>query len=132
VHQPAAIKQLQILGESIGVEVFSMGTDADPVKIAAAAVLSLSLSLSVLHVSRHFLCLCHSPIFGWRVRHDDSGQGRQHQWIDSQRLCFKCPDDKICTGIDFLPLLLSIPRIDDWRGGFNLLGLGDIVCKCDL
>jgi signal recognition particle subunit SRP54 len=38
VHQPAAIKQLQILGESIGVEVFSMGTDADPVEIAAAAV----------------------------------------------------------------------------------------------
>jgi signal recognition particle subunit SRP54 len=38
VHRPAAIKQLQILGESIGVEVFSMGTDADPVEIAAAAV----------------------------------------------------------------------------------------------
>ena len=37
VHRPAAIKQLQILGESIGV-VFSMGTDADPVEIAAAAV----------------------------------------------------------------------------------------------
>jgi signal recognition particle subunit SRP54 len=38
VYRPAAIKQLQILGESIGVEVFSMGTDADPVDIAAAAV----------------------------------------------------------------------------------------------
>jgi signal recognition particle subunit SRP54 len=38
VYRPAAIKQLQILGESIGVEVFSMGTDADPVEIAAAAV----------------------------------------------------------------------------------------------
>jgi hypothetical protein len=37
VHQPAAIKQLQILGKSIGV-VFSMGTNADPVEIAAAAV----------------------------------------------------------------------------------------------
>jgi signal recognition particle subunit SRP54 len=47
--RPAAIKQLQILGESIGVEAFSIGTDADPVKIAAAAVLSLSLSLS-LHI----------------------------------------------------------------------------------
>ena len=38
VYRPAAIKQLQVLGESIGVDVFSMGTDADPVDIAAAAV----------------------------------------------------------------------------------------------
>jgi len=38
VYRPAAIQQLEILGKSIGVEVFSMGTDADPVDIAAAAV----------------------------------------------------------------------------------------------
>lgn len=38
VYRPAAIKQLEILGESIGVEVFSMGTDADPVEIAKQAV----------------------------------------------------------------------------------------------
>lgn len=38
VYRPAAIKQLQILGESIGIEVFSMGTEADPVDIAAAAI----------------------------------------------------------------------------------------------
>lgn len=38
VYRPAAIKQLQILGESIGVEVFSMGTEVDPVDIAQAAV----------------------------------------------------------------------------------------------
>lgn len=38
VYRPAAIKQLQILGESIGVEVFSLGTDANPVEIAAQAV----------------------------------------------------------------------------------------------
>ena len=38
VYRPAAIKQLQILGESINVEVFSMGTDANPVDIAAKAV----------------------------------------------------------------------------------------------
>jgi signal recognition particle subunit SRP54 len=33
VYRPAAIKQLQVLGESIGVEVFTMGTDVDPVEI---------------------------------------------------------------------------------------------------
>ena len=43
--------------------------------------------------------------------------------------CFKYPEDKQCTGIDFLPMLLSIPRINDWRGGSALLGLGDIICK---
>ncbi|KAL3943654.1 MAG: hypothetical protein SGBAC_002274 [Bacillariaceae sp.] len=38
VYRPAAIKQLEILAESIDVEVFSMGTEADPVDIAAQAV----------------------------------------------------------------------------------------------
>ncbi len=38
VYRPAAIKQLQILGESISVEVYSEGTDADPVSIAQNAV----------------------------------------------------------------------------------------------
>jgi signal recognition particle subunit SRP54 len=34
VYRPAAIKQLQILGEQINVPVFTMGTDVSPVKIA--------------------------------------------------------------------------------------------------
>lgn len=38
VYRPAAISQLEILGESVGVDVFSMGTDADPVDIAIKAV----------------------------------------------------------------------------------------------
>lgn len=38
VYRPAAIKQLQVLGESIGVEVFSLGSDANPVDIAKEAV----------------------------------------------------------------------------------------------
>lgn len=38
VYRPAAISQLEILGESVGVDVFSMGTDADPVDIARQAV----------------------------------------------------------------------------------------------
>jgi len=35
IYRPAAIKQLQILGEQINVPVFTMGTDVSPVKIAA-------------------------------------------------------------------------------------------------
>jgi signal recognition particle GTPase len=38
VYRPAAIEQLEILGTSIGVDVFSMGTDADPAEIARLAV----------------------------------------------------------------------------------------------
>ena len=38
VYRPAAIKQLEVLGQSINVEVFSMGTDANPVDIAKEAV----------------------------------------------------------------------------------------------
>ena len=38
VYRPAAIKQLQILGQQIGVPVFEMGAGANPVDIARAAV----------------------------------------------------------------------------------------------
>jgi signal recognition particle subunit SRP54 len=38
VYRPAAIRQLEILGESIGVDVFSMGTEANPVDIASSAL----------------------------------------------------------------------------------------------
>jgi len=39
VYRPAAIKQLQVLGDQIGVAVFSMGDAESPVKIAKEAVL---------------------------------------------------------------------------------------------
>jgi signal recognition particle subunit SRP54 len=38
VYRPAAISQLEILGKSVDVDVFSMGTEADPVDIAVKAV----------------------------------------------------------------------------------------------
>jgi signal recognition particle subunit SRP54 len=38
VYRPAAIKQLQVLGEQIDTPVFSLGTDVSPVKIAKDAV----------------------------------------------------------------------------------------------
>jgi signal recognition particle subunit SRP54 len=38
VYRPAAIQQLEILGNSIDVEVFAMGTDVDPAEIARLAV----------------------------------------------------------------------------------------------
>jgi len=38
VYRPAAIKQLEVLGKSIDVDVFTLGTDADPVDIAVQAI----------------------------------------------------------------------------------------------
>jgi signal recognition particle subunit SRP54 len=38
VYRPAAIKQLQVLGEQIDTPVFSLGTDVSPVKIAKDSV----------------------------------------------------------------------------------------------
>lgn len=38
VYRPAAVKQLQVLGDQIGVTVFSQGTDLNPVDIAKNAV----------------------------------------------------------------------------------------------
>jgi signal recognition particle subunit SRP54 len=39
VYRPAAIKQLEVLGEQISVPVFTLGSDANPVDIATKAVL---------------------------------------------------------------------------------------------
>lgn len=38
IYRPAAIKQLQVLGEQLELPVFAMGTDVSPVNIAKAAV----------------------------------------------------------------------------------------------
>ena len=38
IYRPAAIKQLQVLGEQIGIPVFTLGDKQDPVNIAKAAV----------------------------------------------------------------------------------------------
>jgi signal recognition particle subunit SRP54 len=38
VYRPAAIKQLEVLGDSIGVPVFSKGTDANPVDIVSEGI----------------------------------------------------------------------------------------------
>ena len=38
VYRPAAIKQLEIVGETLDIPVFSMGTDVSPVKIAVEGV----------------------------------------------------------------------------------------------
>lgn len=38
IYRPAAIKQLQVLGEQLNIPVFSMGTDVSPVKVAKKGI----------------------------------------------------------------------------------------------
>jgi signal peptide peptidase-like protein 2B len=45
----------------------------------------------------------------------------------SADFCQKYPSDSRCRDGQPLPMLLTIPRINDFRGGSSLLGLGDIV-----
>jgi len=40
--------------------------------------------------------------------------------------CEKYPSEGDCNNTP-LPMLFAIPRINDWRGGLSMLGLGDIV-----
>lgn len=41
--------------------------------------------------------------------------------------CEKYPKDKDCHVRDTLPMLLVLPRINDYATGFTMLGLGDII-----
>jgi len=41
--------------------------------------------------------------------------------------CEKYPDDSKCSSGEQLPMLLLLPRINDFHGGEAMLGLGDIV-----
>lgn len=41
--------------------------------------------------------------------------------------CEKYPTEDECKGGDPLPTYLSLPRINDYRGGMSALGLGDII-----
>lgn len=43
-------------------------------------------------------------------------------------LCEKYPDDSRCRGaLAPLPMLLAMPWFNDFRGGFSMIGLGDII-----
>ena len=42
--------------------------------------------------------------------------------------CYRYPDDRACKGVDFLPMLLMLPRINDYMEGSVLLGLGYADC----
>ena len=44
-------------------------------------------------------------------------------------ICYKYSEESMCKGVGSLPMVLSIPRVNDWSRGSVILGLGDILCK---
>jgi hypothetical protein len=44
-------------------------------------------------------------------------------------ICYKYSDSSECTGVTSLPMILTIPHVNDWTGGSAILGLGDILRK---
>lgn len=57
--------------------------------------------------------------------HGDSHLMATHSRL-ARPLARRYPDDSDCTTTS-LPMLLLLPRVDDYTGGYTMLGLGDIV-----
>jgi len=53
-----------------------------------------------------------------------AGGGNESGWAD---YCYRYPDERDCRGINFLPMLLLLPRVNDYADGSVILGLGDII-----
>lgn len=53
-----------------------------------------------------------------------AGGGGASGWED---YCYRYPDDRECRGITFLPMLLLLPKVNDFADRSVILGLGDII-----
>jgi Signal peptide peptidase len=52
------------------------------------------------------------------------GGGGATGWED---YCYRYQDDRDCKGINFLPMLLMLPKVNDFANRAVILGLGDII-----
>jgi signal peptide peptidase-like protein 2B len=67
-------------------------------------------------------------IFGTSVMVDVATAGQPQQVSNPACYCRLNPsDDSVCGVGEVMPILLRLPRLNDYRGGFSMLGLGDIV-----
>jgi len=86
--------------------------------MVASILLFLVFFYDIFHV------LISPLIFGKSVMIDVATGGNG---IDPS-FCEKYPSDKACRGaLAPLPMLMAIPWFADFRGGFSMLGLGDII-----
>lgn len=67
-------------------------------------------------------------------QHPNPTTQNQHQKVATggepkadETYCEKYPSDPLCKTREDLPMLLVLPRLGDYVGGFTMLGLGDII-----
>eukprot|EP00578_Thalassiosira_sp_NH16_P024652 CAMPEP_0181092762 /NCGR_PEP_ID=MMETSP1071-20121207/9086_1 /TAXON_ID=35127 /ORGANISM="Thalassiosira sp., Strain NH16" /LENGTH=949 /DNA_ID=CAMNT_0023174953 /DNA_START=5 /DNA_END=2854 /DNA_ORIENTATION=- len=88
-------------------------------------IMVATILLSFLFIYDVFYVLISPMIFGSSVMLDVASGGANG--IDPT-FCEKYPSDSRCPGTFApLPMLLAIPWFNDFRGGFSMIGLGDII-----
>lgn len=88
-------------------------------------IMIATILLSFLFIYDVFYVLISPMIFGSSVMLDVASGGANG--IDPT-FCEKYPSDPRCRGsLAPLPMLLAIPWFNDYRGGFSMIGLGDII-----
>lgn len=89
------------------------------------SIMVASILLFLVFVYDAFYVLISPYFFGTSVMVDVATGGASG--VDAN-YCAKYPSDKYCWGsLAPLPMLLAIPWFNDYRGGFSMLGLGDII-----
>lgn len=67
-------------------------------------------------------------LFGSSVMIDVATAGQPQPVANQACYCRLNPTDVLTCGPgERMPILLMLPRMNDWRGGYSMLGLGDIV-----
>jgi signal peptide peptidase-like protein 2B len=75
-----------------------------------------------------FMVFLSPYVFGTSVMLDVATAGQPVQQQDWACYCRQNPwDTASCGSGEVMPILLRLPRINDYRGGYTMLGLGDIV-----
>lgn len=88
------------------------------------SIMVASVLLSLVFVYDVFYVLISPLIFGSSVMIDVATGANGMD----PAFCEKYPSDRACRGaLAPLPMLLAVPWFNDFRGGFSMLGLGDIV-----
>lgn len=87
-----------------------------------------TILLSLFFVYDIFMVFVTPYIFGSSVMIDVATAGMPTPTLNSACYCRLNPGDtSVCGPGEAMPILLRIPRFQDWRGGDTMLGLGDIV-----
>ena len=97
-------------------------------QVRVTTLRTASLVLAAFFAYDVFMVFLTPFIFGSSVMVDVATAGQPQQVTNPACYCRLNPnDDSVCGVGEVMPILLRLPRMNDYRGGFSMLGLGDIV-----